>query len=160
MRCGDSLSPVFDPAHGTEQRKPCLGELEPCFQHINEVGALADVGTLLVFGERRRAARGRTAHLQLRCDGVELVLSQFVLQFRYLLLGTQFGNVLLQLQYLLIGLVAQLIGLGGGMRRFGARAFGLRGARCVEQRQVDLDANIEVVVLVSETMSVGLRPVR
>ena len=61
MRCGDGLGPVLDSAHGTKQGKARLGELIPCFQHINEVCALANVRTLLIFGEHRRATRGRAA---------------------------------------------------------------------------------------------------
>src|ERR1700722_7137230 len=64
VRCGDYLGPILNPAHGTEQRKPGLGELVPCFQHIDQVSAFANASPLLVFRQHRRATRGRAARLQ------------------------------------------------------------------------------------------------
>jgi hypothetical protein len=44
------LSPVFDPAHGTQQGKTGLRYLKAGLEHIHEAGALQDVSTLLILG--------------------------------------------------------------------------------------------------------------
>ena len=141
-------------AQSTEQGKPRLGELEPCFKHIDEMTALADVGTLFVFGEGNRPPAG--SRPLLCSDGVELILGQIHSAVPLLLLGIQLGNILLQLQHLFVGSgpLAQSSAWALERRRFSARAFGLRGARCVEQRQVDPYAHVEVVVLKTKVIFV------
>ena len=47
---GHGLGPVFNSARGAQKGEPRLRQLKPSFEHVNEMAALADMGTLLIFG--------------------------------------------------------------------------------------------------------------